>query len=65
MDSIKHLKDGIGAGVIRSPRTNADLDPEIKAEDWCRRIGHSWRRIGGGDVCITCWEDREKLERSV
>jgi hypothetical protein len=58
MDTRKHLKDGIGAGAIRSPRTNSELDAEIDAKVWCQRVGHSFRKFADGECCINCWTNK-------
>lgn len=56
--------DGIPAGTIRSPRGNSDLDANIKAEDWCYNVGHTWRMIGDEKTCVTCWKTEKEVNGS-
>lgn len=57
--------DGIPAGTIRSPRGNADLDPDFEPERWCASVGHTWRKMGGEEVCVTCWQSKDEVKNAL
>lgn len=30
---------------------------KISGAEWCRLMGHHWRKIGGVLCCTNCWEE--------